>query len=228
MRQTLKLLAWFWLSSFVVADHVGCDTNCQQKQRQALVDLYQQLGGPRWRQQQGWLSSRPHCEWFGIACCKDVDVPKRCADAGVVLSISLSDNGLEGSLPSEPFQSLSEELRYLDMRSNSLSGSIPATLSGAQHLGWLSLHDNKLSGTIPDVWATLQRLTYLSLSSNTLTGGVPQSFSNLTSLRVLNLAANCLTGAFPGDLFAFSELEVSNGLGLTWASQDHLAYGSLD
>jgi len=66
-----------------------------------------------------------------------------------------------------------EHITVLDMRSSSLNGTIPSTISNLDHLTELNLAGNQLVGTIPSTLPNLTRLTYLWLNGNRLTGTVP-------------------------------------------------------
>ena len=49
--------------------------------------FYQQLGGDFWLDNTGWMSTTPHCEWFGVECSEDR-----------VVLIDLNSNNLTGSV----------------------------------------------------------------------------------------------------------------------------------
>lgn len=68
-----------------------------------------------------------------------------------------------------------------------------------KNLRELNLRSNRLNGTIPASLFQLPRLEYLDLSKNLLQGQIPISSSNfnhLSSLRVLKLSENNLNGTF--------------------------------
>ncbi|XP_059077346.1 receptor-like protein 19 isoform X1 [Cryptomeria japonica] len=92
----------------------------------------------------------------------------------------LSDNNLEGSLPSS--------------LGGKLNGTIPSTLSNISTLWVLYLHDNSLIGPIPTSFGKLSKLGYLDLSNNRLNGTF--SFfilNNCPKLDLLDLSGNMLT-----------------------------------
>ena len=60
-----------------------------QIEREALLALYNSAGGPSWTE--FWeIADTDECTWYGITCNNDS-----------VTSIMLSDNGLNGIIPSE-------------------------------------------------------------------------------------------------------------------------------
>ena len=63
---------------------------------------------------------------------------------------------------------------------NQLTGSIP-DLSSLSKLRYLGLKDNRLSGTVPDWLGTLPRLDELYLGGNELTGCLPASLESLST-----------------------------------------------
>ena len=79
-----------------------------------------------------------------------------------------------------------------------LSGVIPPSLGHSTDLAWLDLSSNSLASTIPASMGSLTALqSLLLLSDNDLVGTVPQSLANLTNLQFLSLANNRLSGGFP-------------------------------
>ena len=60
-------------------------------ERAALFALYNSTNGPNWKNHTGWLVNEDLCTWYGVVCWFHVYVSQ----------ISLSNNGLQGTLPSE-------------------------------------------------------------------------------------------------------------------------------
>jgi hypothetical protein len=169
----------------------------------ALVALYRSTGGPAWTDDTGWMEVNASA-WFGV----EVTDVKEDYDAGLgkwvvvekgyVRGISLSNNGLEGSLPNEIGNF--PGLRTINMSWNALTGSIPTTVSSLNDLLTLRLHNNQLDGTIPESLGTLTKLGILSLSQNDLVGEIPASLGALVDLVYLFLDGNQLTGEIPSSL----------------------------
>jgi Leucine-rich repeat (LRR) protein len=161
--------------------------------RSVLIDLFSATNGSQWVNNSNWLSSSVSmCNWFGVSCfpsiCPTSNVSVECH----VSYLSLPFNGLAGELP--PTFGYLGYLGYLDLNSNSLSGTVPSFQYQA-YLEYLSLHFNLFVGTIPEL-STLTRLKFLSLNNNRLHGTIP-SLATLTSLQFLTLTANGLVGSIP-------------------------------
>ena len=207
-----------WLAG--IPSHQGTSVQCPPlTQREALVALYEGMGGPSWRNSGGWLTNARLGSWHGV----DVD------SQGQVVGLNLSGNNLSGTLPPE-LGALSNlrsvrlysndltgeiptwlgglsNLQSLDLSSTGLYGQIPAELGGLSSLRTLSLFGNELTGEIPPELGDLSNLGYLNLSSNELTGEIPPELGSLSSLRTLSLSSNELTGEIPQELGGLSNLQ---------------------
>lgn len=75
------------------------------------------------------------------------------------------------------------------LTSNSLKGTIPASIGNFSRLSALRVAGNSLKGKVPSSLSNLTNLTILRLSNNNLEGPVP-SLSKLTKLQSLILAYN--------------------------------------
>jgi len=109
--------------------------------------------------------------------------------------INLSHNYLIGQITSTRW----EELRYLvslDLRYNSLNGSIPASLFSLPSLQKLQLSNNKFSGHLNQSSnASSDLLDTIDLSSNNLIGRIPKFVFELRGLRILSLSSNKFNGS---------------------------------
>jgi len=122
--------------------------------------------------------------------------------------LNIKDLELNGTLPDE-IGSLAnlKEIRLV----GSLTGELPVSLSQLQQLRYLNLENNQLSGDLPSKWKAPRctNLQSLSLSMNWLTGKL-QDFpvQLLLELEILEVARNSLTGSLPADLGKLSRLRV--------------------
>ena len=96
----------------------------------------------------------------------------------------------------------------VDLRENSLSGTIPGDLGNLTSLRWLFLNNEEYSCLEFPCRAT-------SPTANRLTGSIPPELGQLTNLERLYLALNPLTGEIPSELAGLGRLK---DLGL-WVSQ---------
>ena len=88
--------------------------------RVALTALYNSAGGPRWTNNDNWLSDAPIGKWYGVTT----------DDTGRVIILDLMENQLSGEIPEE-LVGLSN-LELLTLSGNQLSGCIPARLRGVE------------------------------------------------------------------------------------------------
>ncbi len=109
--------------------------------------------------------------------------------AGCVTRLSLSSDSLKGTLPAS-LTTLSA-LRSISFGSNNISGQIPNFNSPSLEQIWL--YNNQLSATIPNF--KLSNLKYLWLSDNQLSGAIPNF--DLPKVEDLWLQDNKLTGQIP-------------------------------
>lgn len=149
--------------------------------------LYRSTNGDHWHNNQGWLtgdpcdgtwmtSSKHDCysgeltDTYQPICCELVSL----ADTKPrVTKLDLSNNNLEGTLPSELVRSC-----------------LPRVVTFATHLFLPGL-----------VWqADLTTLKVLALDGNRLSGTIPASFGSLWNLHVLWLQHNFLSGSIPQEV----------------------------
>ena len=167
-----------------------------ETEMQALVAFYDLTGGSSsWRNTTGWLDdSTHHCDWHGVQC-----------SSGTVTGISLTSNGLIGTLPDQLFAltqltaccgalngisgtigqrlSVLNKMRYLQLSENALSGTMPA-ISSLTGLKGLWLDSMPISGTIPD---QISSEFWMMIMPNRISGTIPDQITSLTLLVSLAL-----------------------------------------
>jgi hypothetical protein len=160
---------------------------------QELIRFFEATGGDQWLRNDGWGDPNlSPCEWYGVEC-------NFALGALVVNGISLSGNGLQGSLRQSGI--LSIELERLDLSNNRLHGELPALPATSQSI---DLSGNALSGPLPlaaarppdgiifpgaPITSTLQ---FLDLSDNAFTGAIPNDWGDAFSLAYLDLSGNAI------------------------------------
>ncbi|WP_298541708.1 immunoglobulin domain-containing protein [uncultured Aquimarina sp.] len=182
---------------------INVDTQGAIMDRTALLALYNSTNGANWSNP--WnLNISFKNNWSGVA----VD-----SETNRVVSLNLSQRGLEGELPAE-IGNLSE-LTYLsivDDASNSmLTGSLPEEIINLSKLEFIQISQTGLSGVIPsDLFAinSLNSVNLTSFTSNFLTLDLPNDLSHLTNLESLSLRRIDLSseGSFPEALFQLPNL----------------------
>lgn len=71
-----------------------------EEEREALMEIYRELGGDNWRKKDNWGTDKPVSEWYGISA------PEIQGKQGTVEWISLEKNNLVGKLPIAAFEKL--------------------------------------------------------------------------------------------------------------------------
>ncbi|KAA3481407.1 putative LRR receptor-like serine/threonine-protein kinase isoform X2 [Gossypium australe] len=132
-----------------------------------------------------------HCNWAGITC----------NNAGSATKMILGEYELKlrGTLHNLNFFSF-PNLIWLQLRNNSLYGSIPSHIGNLSNLNFLDLSYNNFSGDIPLEIGLLKSLSTLFLRYNSISGSIPREILNLTKLHDLDLAHNHIFGSIPSDI----------------------------
>ncbi|KAM6552650.1 hypothetical protein CsatB_013412 [Cannabis sativa] len=121
-----------------------------------------------------------------------------------LLFLDLRSNMIHGHLPIVP-----PSLQMFFISNNNLLGEIPSTYCNLSGLRILDISNNNIQGKIPSCLANLSSLSVLDLHKNNFSGEIPQGmFKNLTSLRSLHLSGNHLEGPLPRSLRNCQSLEV--------------------
>lgn len=165
----------------------------------ALYDLYTYTNGDSWIDNSDWLSACNPCmggssTWKGIVC--------NAADE--IIEINLSNNNLDGTLPSS--LEYLPSLEKLNLSDNSIAGVIPSQFGNLSNLVDLSLNSNSLTGTIPSQLGSLSNLSRLGLAGNQLMGSIPSSLGNLNNLNFLYLHQNQLSEPIPPSLSSLQNI----------------------
>ena len=129
--------------------------------RAVLIEFYNAMDGPNWRNSSNWNSSEPLGTWYGVSTDGN----------GRVTRLDFVGNGLSGSIPS--FLDRLTNLEWLILYGEGLTGSIPSSLSSLANLQVLSLGDNDLTGSIPSSLGNLTSLVAFNVFLNRLTGSIP-------------------------------------------------------
>ena len=173
------------------------------RDRAALMAIYNSTGGENWYWNYGWGSSLPLSSWIGVTTNED----------GRVIRLRLETN-LKGSLPSQ-IGDLSElRVLYIFSFYISMRGPIPPEIGNLSKLeeltlkGWaVGAEYDGFSGSIPSQLGNLSNLKKLDLSYNDLSGSIPAALGDLSSLEKLYLHRNELSGSIPPELGSLSRLK---------------------
>ena len=209
-KQTwIRRKCWLWLRFTLSAWPLFAapvQAAIPQRERNALIALFDSTGGDNWDVSTGWKGPvGTECAWYGITCDETQSHVK---------SIILQFNNLTGSLPS--IRDLSALERF-DVSFNDISGSVPSlqgitspllfrasynhltgsipSLTGLTNLSGFVVDGNHLTGTIPTL-AGLTNLDHFIVSQNRLIGSIP-SLTNLPKLQQFDVGENRLSGPLP-------------------------------
>lgn len=174
-----------------VVDPVVPETEAVARDRAALAALYDATDGDSWEQRENWLTDAALEQWQGVVT----------DSAGRVMWLTLTGNGLKGTLPPE--------------------------LGDLSEIQYLGLADNELRGPIPSQLGDLPRLAGLFLQNNRLTGIIPESFLQLEHLRVLDFGGNLGLCVPANAVFMEWVAGLSQVIGLNCAEGDRRALGAL-
>ncbi|WCJ29716.1 Leucine-rich repeat protein kinase family protein [Euphorbia peplus] len=152
--------------------------------KQALIAFISQV--PHANRLQ-WNQSDSVCDWIGVICN---------GDNSSVFELRLPGVGLVGPIPVGTLGKLTQ-LRVLSLRSNRLSGQIPADFSNLTLIRSLYLQKNEFSGGFPVGFTQMDRLSRLDLSFNNFTGSIPFGVNKLIRLTKLYLQNNQFSGSLP-------------------------------
>jgi len=169
-----------------------------EEERNVLIALYGATGGDGWTNNTGWKTGDLDADGFAMPGTECTSWYGISCSADHVTGINLFSNHLTGSIPAT-LGSLNS-LILLALDDNQLTGSIPTELGSLSNLQTLKLSVNNLAGSIPSELGNLSSLTTLHIWGNQLTGSIPSTLGDLANLRILNLHSNKLTGEIPASL----------------------------
>ncbi|KAK9804551.1 hypothetical protein WJX73_008614 [Symbiochloris irregularis] len=126
-------------------------------------------------------------------------------DSAPLHIIDLGNNpGLRGELAEWQLTEALPGLEYLNVSGNSLTGSLPANLTGLQQLKALNVSNMKLQGGLPEAWAANRGVwplvEVIDLHGNNITGSIPANYFGQglwPRLQVMDLSYLSLTGTLP-------------------------------
>ncbi len=175
--------------------------NTLDTEKNALVAIFNSLGGENWNENTNWNSTENIKDWYGVK----VDY------RGFVTELKLPNNNLTNSIPNDILNLT--HLRVLDLSGNNFNTTIPKNIGGLTKLDSLSLSNSKFIGNIPLELSNLAALKYLYLDDNKLSGAIPNDFGNLKNLLLLSANQNDLSGNLPktlGNLRKLQKISFSN------------------
>ncbi len=211
-----------WYESLGNTDPLPCIP--ETADRDVLVTLYNETGGPEWDRQVNWLTDKSLNTWSGIATDAEGyvtkifmpwnkltdSIPPELGDLARLEVLALYGNSLTGRIP--PELGKLTKVRDLSLSSNNLEGPIPPEIGDMVRVDTMYLSGNDLSGPIPPEFGNLVNLEHLALFENDLSGPLPAEFGNLKKLKTMWLVDNKFEGPLPpelGDMTALIDISLS-------------------
>ena len=170
------------------------DATVRERERRALIEFYEALGGPDWIERDFWASDRPVGEWHGVTT--DAD--------GYVTVLTIYDNNLIGPMSAAICRL--ERLHTMHLSFNKISGAMPDKLGDCRALKNFWVKGNKITGQLPGGVAVLPELEYLDLHANEMSGPLPTVW-NTPKLKIVRAEDNRISGELPSQLLRQPLLE---------------------
>ncbi|WVZ14939.1 hypothetical protein V8G54_012505 [Vigna mungo] len=227
----LLLLYSFGFSVRFKESRKSGESNCREKERQALLNFKQSLTADYGRLST-WTDHQNNtdcCNWEGIQCNHQTGhvilLDLRCLDTHYLTGainltsliplqyiqhLDLSNNDFLLNHIPQAIGSFTN-LQYLNLSFSAFSGRIPFQLGNLSLLKYLDLGTNSLLGSVPFQIGNLKQLQYLDLGGNNyLSGEIPFQLGNLKQLQYLDLGGNYLSGEIPLQLRNLKRLQYLN------------------
>lgn len=190
------LVFYILLPAFSFANDIYEPRMCRENDSLALVNFYNETGGPSWSPDK-WDLTQSMDNWKGV---------ELNSSTGCVVELIIGSNNLNGTIPPS-IGNLSELKNFFILNNPNLTGEIPKEISRLINLENLTFFSCGLIGNIPEGVGDLVRLKELSFANNNLSGFVPPSIGNLIELEKLYLDNNNLEGDILNYLLSLTKLE---------------------
>lgn len=207
----------------VLATLVGLtDGLARRADKEALLHFFRLLGGPHWFNNDGWDpdGGADPCSfegrWHGVGCIDPCDIYRdgpSCA-FGRITALNLRDNNLTGSITNWTGIGDLNNLTWIDLSVNSISGSLPAEIGNIQNVEMINFAWNSLEGGLPTTMGMLNsngfaEMNEMSFEFNNMEGTLPSELGLLTKLRMFNFhMAGKISGSIPAQLTNLTDLQV--------------------
>ncbi|CAI9273740.1 unnamed protein product [Lactuca saligna] len=147
----------------------------------------------------------PNFRRLGLAFCKLTLFPESLRAMKKLTYLDLSNNEIHGRIPDWAREIGANELYYLDLSFNSITGLPKFQWDGMEYL---NLQSNQIQGSFPPSVCNMSRLLLLDISNNSFSGVIPQCLGNInSSLLFLHLQSNQIQGQFPTSICNMRNLD---------------------
>ncbi|KAK9938743.1 hypothetical protein M0R45_015465 [Rubus argutus] len=141
----------------------------------------------------------PKLDFLHMSSCHITQFPYFLRTSPQLTSLDLSDNQIQGNVPTWLLDVGIDSLSYCILSHNFLTGTIEQFMW--KNIAVLDLRSNLLAGKLP---IPSPSTYFYSMSNNHLTGPLASTLCNLTSLKVIDLSTNSLSGKIPQCIGTFS------------------------
>ncbi|MBR4854092.1 MAG: hypothetical protein IKU88_05140 [Alistipes sp.] len=141
-----------------------------EKEREALIALYNATGGDYWKRNDNWCSDKPVSEWWGVSVY---------TDTGLVCMICLDENNLYGKITSEIFDGLTK-CNHINLTYNCITS---LEIKNHDHIQSISCGDTELSHIHLE---NVDNLSHLGVNNCRLKELDVAGLTNLTALLCYN------------------------------------------
>ncbi|CAD6239777.1 unnamed protein product [Miscanthus lutarioriparius] len=149
----------------------------------------------------------PNIEYLAFASCNLKKLPAALRYLDTITDLDLSNNQIEGAIPSWVWENWKDQLTTLDLSHNMLTTLEKSpSLVHMTTLAFLDLSSNRLEGTIP-IPVTRSRVVVLDYSNNSFS--IVSNFGrHLTNAIYINLSKNKLRGHIPASICSLNKLDI--------------------
>ncbi len=198
------------------------DVGREDREREALIAIYNALGGDNWTSNQNWCSDKPVSEWSGVTV-----YPDGYRNAGSVFTLNLS--GVSGTLPEEisrltnlagisidgleGFSTALYDCRQLQQIFFIMPDQCSWSYDGIGDLGNLRSLTVFSVGSKTPLSAEVGQCTNLQMLQVKGSGTLPKELGNLTNLKQLLISNSNFSGELPAELgncTGLEEMEIFN------------------
>ncbi len=176
--------------------HQSRESVTLEKERAALIAVYNALGGENWNDSENWCSDKDLNDWAGVSVgnyngerhvqylhiqCQNAvgELPDEIGDLEYLTELIITkEPGITGGIP-ESFRNF-KRIREISITSTSMSGDLPECLGELKSLGYLNLKGNCFTGSFPLWLLDMPDLYNFGFQQNCFHGEIPVEFTQTT------------------------------------------------
>jgi len=173
-----------------------------KKARRILMEIYNSMGGPSWKNADGWGTDADLNTWAGVGFDNE----------NGVYSLRFDDFGLKGEIPAA-IGELSDLQEFFVSNEPGVTGTLPDSFRKLINLNSINIHNTSMT-SLPDLFDGMKDLDYVFVYYNKqMTGPLPESLGNSGKLKSILIQDNAFTGTIPA---SWARLLDGQGTNLLW------------